>query len=205
MTKQAARKRMGRPPLPEGRAKLRALGLRTSQSNYETVHQWAARSGKSAAQELEAAIEFRRLFEQMFEGPLRKQNIAWLSTFEPAGKASARWLPEAEQSNWLSDKGCYRAAVAETVMAVLENGPEGFTPESAKAVFELIESRLIARSQSGFVPPDPADPPSPQLRLYFDAEGNTIGAEVVQPADPADEAQQQETTPDRRRDIDPKN
>jgi hypothetical protein len=181
-----ARKRMGRPPLPRERAKLHSLGLRTSHDNYRTVHGWSARSGKSVAQELEGSIEFRRIYEQMFEGPLRKPNITMLATFEHAGKASSRWLPEAEQSSWLSDKGCYRAALAETIMAMLEAGPEGFTEESAKAVFDLIGRRLFSRSHSGFVPPDPAEPPSPEVTFHFDETGNTFDKEgnLIAPAVP---------------------
>ena len=172
MSEKQERKPMGRPRLPEGQAKLHALGLRTDLVNYQTVNEWAAQSGTSVAQEIERSIEFRRWFEEMFrrlfEGPLRRPNIAMVSTFEHAGQAAARRrrLPDSKPNTWLPDAQCYQAALAETVMAMLESGPEGFSAESAAALFRVIERRLFVKKHSGFVGSEPEAPAeeSPSVR-----------------------------------------
>jgi hypothetical protein len=178
MTGKPARKPMGRPPLPPGEAKLHALGLRTDLANYQAVQEWAAKSGKSVAQELERAIEYRRWFEdlftRLFEGPLRRPNITMISTFENAGKASARYgLPDSEPATWLPDERCYRNALAETVMAMLENGPEGFSETSNNALFQVIKDHLFSRTHSGFGARQPGEP-NPAVTITFNDETGEV-------------------------------
>lgn len=177
---EKARKPMGRPRMSPDGVKLHAIGLRTDLATYELVNGWARSSGKSVAQELEKAIEFRQWFEDMFKrmfgGPLGKPNTAMLATFEHAGNAAARHLPDSEPGGWLSDPYCYRTALAETVMAMLEQGPDGFSEESFKKLREVIDRRLFSKRHSGFIAPDPD---APQARVYFDEDDNVIRAEAV--------------------------
>jgi hypothetical protein len=50
-------RRRGRPPLPAGKGKRHALGIRTTKELSELLHQAAEASGRSVAQEVEIRLE----------------------------------------------------------------------------------------------------------------------------------------------------
>ena len=146
---EQTKRRAGRPPV-EGRRIQMAMRI-TPELRDELVAR-AEMKGRSITQEMEFLLQQGLAAESLFSGDLRKANLTMISTFEHAGRAEARGrLDNSKPSTWLSDPVRYRAALAQTVMAMLENGPDGLSLESAKALSQWIEDRLKSRAASGFI------------------------------------------------------
>jgi hypothetical protein len=122
------------------------LSMRITPALREELVAKAADNGRSITQEAEFLLELSRIVEPFFSGELRKAHLTMISTFDHAGPlAAARRRLDSKPGGWVADQQCFRAALAEVLMAMLEISPDGFSRESTIALFEPIARRLNLR------------------------------------------------------------
>jgi len=132
------------------------MGIRVTPELREELVKRAEAKGRSITQEIEFLLEYGRIAESMFSGDLRDANMTMTATFEHAGKAAARGTES--KGAWLSDPRCFRFALEQMIIAMLDAGPDGLSLKSTEALFEGIRRHLISKANSGFLSEDEANP-----------------------------------------------
>jgi hypothetical protein len=154
---QPVKRGPGRPP-KRGEPKRAPFQTRIRESLRARLEEMAAAHGRSLSEEIEQRLEDSFIGLEARFGGKAALNVAVMlfACFEFVGQqeAALKGHPEWTVAEWIADKECFEAALAQLIRSTWEHHPP---PVSKRDLYEWLKDEALleaARLQSGFVAPE---------------------------------------------------